>query len=68
VIGEASLDEPVSRDPDDDNVLAAANAGRCEAIVTGDKDLLVLGEFAGIPILTPRQFFDSAGPGLSLNS
>jgi len=68
VIGEASLDESVSRDPDDDNVLAAALLGECQVIVTGDKDLLVLGEFAKILILTPRQFFDSAGPGLSLNS
>lgn len=59
VISEASLDEPVSRDPDDDRVLAAARLGRCEVLITGDKDLLVLGQFEGIPILSPRQFFDS---------
>lgn len=68
MIGEASLEESVCRDPDDDNVLAAARAGNCEVLVTGDHDLLVLGEFAGILIRTPREFFDSAGPGLSLNS
>ena len=39
------LDAPVCRDPDDDNVLAAALAGDCAAIVTGDNDLLVLKEF-----------------------
>lgn len=49
---------PASRDPDDDVVLATAVAGGAEAVVTGDKDLLVLEPHAGIPILTPRQFVD----------
>lgn len=31
------LDEPVCRDPDDDNILAIAITGNCEYIVTGDK-------------------------------
>jgi putative PIN family toxin of toxin-antitoxin system len=48
----------VCRDPDDDNILAAAIAGDCDCIVTGDKDLLVLKEYRGIPILTPRTFMD----------
>lgn len=48
----------VSRDRDDDHVLAAAVAGRADMIVTGDKDLLVLQTHAGIPILTPRQLLD----------
>ena len=47
---------PVSRDPDDDLVLATAHAGAVEVIVTGDKDLLVLEAHQGVPILTPRQF------------
>ncbi len=46
----------VSRDPDDDQVLAAAVAGEAEAIVTGDRDLLVLLVHRGIPILTPAGF------------
>jgi putative PIN family toxin of toxin-antitoxin system len=50
------LPTPISRDPDDDNILAAAVAGECDFIVTGDKDLLVLKEYQGIPILTPRGF------------
>jgi putative PIN family toxin of toxin-antitoxin system len=37
-----SLDSPVCRDSDDDNILATAAAGNCECIITGDKDLLVL--------------------------
>lgn len=50
------LPEPVCRDPDDDHVLALAVEGRAAVIVAGDRDLLVLREFRGVPILTPRQF------------
>jgi putative PIN family toxin of toxin-antitoxin system len=42
------------RDPDDDWILATAVAAQADALVTGDKDLLVLKKFQGIPILTPR--------------
>ena len=52
------LDHRVCRDPDDDRVLAAALAGEAEAIVTGDGDLLVLGAFEGVEILTPRGFLE----------
>ncbi|MFH1178034.1 MAG: putative toxin-antitoxin system toxin component, PIN family [Acidobacteriota bacterium] len=48
----------ILRDPDDDWVLSAAAAGRADAIVTGDADLLALGTFQGIAILTPRQFLE----------
>jgi putative PIN family toxin of toxin-antitoxin system len=51
------LDRPVCRDPDDDKVLAVALSGRCDCIVTGDKDLLVLESFEGIPIVTPMVFW-----------
>jgi putative PIN family toxin of toxin-antitoxin system len=56
VVAPAPLDVPVCRDPDDDLVLATAAAGGCRCIVTGDKDLLVLGTFGEIDILTPGQF------------
>jgi putative PIN family toxin of toxin-antitoxin system len=56
------LDKPVSRDPDDDWVLVTALAGEAEAIVTGDDDLLSLGEYEGVPILKPRQFLESLQP------
>ncbi len=54
VVKAAALPEPVCRDPDDDYILAAALAARADAIVTGDRDLLVLKQFKGIRILTPR--------------
>lgn len=57
LIDPRPLDRPVCRDPDDDQVLAAAVSGRCDCIVTGDKDLLVLESFDGIPIVTPMMFW-----------
>ena len=39
------------RDPDDIHVLACAVAVGADAIVTGDKDLLNLRAFGGIPII-----------------
>jgi putative PIN family toxin of toxin-antitoxin system len=48
----------VVRDMDDDHILAAAVVGRADAIVTGDRDLLDLGDRRGIPIVTPRGFAD----------
>ena len=52
----------VLANPDDDRVLEAATAGRADCIVSGDKHLLSLGSFRGIPILTARQFLDILYP------
>ena len=51
-VSARQLDERVSRDIDDDAVLACALAARAQFIVSGDEDLLVLGTFKGIPIIT----------------
>ena len=40
------------RDPDDAAVLACAVAAHADFIVSGDKDLLSLGAFEGIPIIS----------------
>lgn len=48
----------VCRDPDDDEVLASAVTGGAEVVVTGDKDLLVLGEHESVLMLTLREFLD----------
>lgn len=48
----------VCRDAADDLVLGAAVEGRASALVTGDDDLLALGEYDGIRILKPRAFLD----------
>lgn len=52
------LEQLVCRDPDDDQVLAAALAGQVQCIVTGDKDLLVLRRYADIEIVNPAGFAD----------
>jgi len=48
----------VVRDQGDDHVLAVAIACGASLIVTGDKDLLSLGDFRGICIVTPSMFID----------
>jgi putative PIN family toxin of toxin-antitoxin system len=42
----------VCRDPDDDEILAIAIAGKADALVTGDRDLLALRKYEGIRIVT----------------
>ena len=46
----------ITRDPDDDKFLDAAISGNATHIVTGDKDLLSLGHFESVTILSPRDF------------
>jgi putative PIN family toxin of toxin-antitoxin system len=46
------------RDRADAWVLASAVAGRADVLVTGDQDLLVLGNRAPLPLLDPRGFWD----------
>ncbi len=54
LVAARQLSRPVSRDVDDDAVLACAITARADLVVTGDNDLLVLKEFNGVPIVTPR--------------
>ncbi|MEA3340388.1 MAG: putative toxin-antitoxin system toxin component, PIN family [Chloroflexota bacterium] len=50
------LAKDVCRDPDDVTVLGTAVAGDAACIITGDKDLLVIGQFRGIDIVPPSAF------------
>lgn len=45
-----------SRDPDDNKVIEAALIGECHYIISGDKDLLAIGKYRGIRIVTPAAF------------
>ena len=45
----------VSSDPDDDHVIAVALAAHVDCIVSGDSDLLSIGRFKRIDILTAAQ-------------
>jgi len=56
MVNPISIAPGVCRDPGDLKVLSLAVASKADYIVTGDKDLLVLKKFEGIPILNPRSF------------
>ena len=45
----------------DDPVVACAVEGDAGYIVSGDQDLLVLGEYEGIEVVTPRRFVEIVG-------
>ena len=61
---QAELVNPVSvprracRDRDDLPVLGTALAGKASLLVTGDQDLLMLGQHGGVPIVTPRTAYE----------
>jgi predicted nucleic acid-binding protein len=46
----------VCRDPNDDMVFECAALAGASIIVAGDKDLLAVGIYQGIRVLTPRDF------------
>ena len=50
----------VVRDDPDNRILECAIAGRADAIVTGDKALLALKNFRGIPVVTLRSYLGDA--------
>ena len=56
VPGQADTSGAIPADPQDEMVLACALDGRADLIVSGDRHLLDLGEYQGIPILTAREF------------
>jgi putative PIN family toxin of toxin-antitoxin system len=58
VVDDTGRSAGISSDPDDDRYVAAAVEGRAQFIVTGDHDLLVIGEHEGIRVVSPRSFLD----------
>ena len=63
VVKPTKVARSACRDPQDLAVLGLLAPGRAEMLVSGDKDLLVLGEFSGARILSPRQFWEAVGKG-----
>lgn len=56
VVDGKVTDRVVKADPADDIYIAAATEGLADYIVSGDRHLLELAEYRGIPIVTPRTF------------
>jgi len=50
--------EKVCRDPKDDFLLALAKRSKANFLITGDKDLLEIGQYGRTEILTARKFRD----------
>jgi len=57
VVVPADLPAKVCRDPSDIPVLGTAVAASAPVLVTVDKDLLALGEFQGIAVIKPGEFW-----------
>jgi len=57
IVRPLPVPEGACRDPNDLAVLGTALAGKCHCIVTGDNDLLDLGAYEDIAILSPAKFW-----------
>jgi putative PIN family toxin of toxin-antitoxin system len=51
------------RDPKDNQILELAVDGKATLVVTGDKDLLTLNPFRGIPVITPAKALELTSQG-----
>ena len=69
ITGVATVIEPtetlrvIERDPDDDRVLECAVSGKADVIISGDRDLLDLRQYQGIPVMRVREFLSSVDKG-----
>lgn len=52
------IEKGACKDETDFPVLGTALAARCDCLITGDKDLLLLEKFQGVRILQPNAFWD----------
>ena len=53
---EPTSEIEVCRDPDDDKFISCAVDGKAIVIVSGDKDLLVIGKYEDVVIMTAYDF------------
>ena len=58
LVDPTPLPARVCRDEDDDLVLATAVTAEADSVVTGDADLLVIGAYEGVRLVSPRQFLE----------
>jgi predicted nucleic acid-binding protein len=55
--------EAVPGDADDNEIVACAVLGSADVIVSGDRHLLTLRQYQGIPIVRPMDFLRMVGGG-----
>jgi putative PIN family toxin of toxin-antitoxin system len=55
VVSPPAVPRVVPNDPDDDHVLAGALDDSADLVVSGDRQLLVIGSFQGMPIVTASE-------------
>jgi hypothetical protein len=55
------IPDAVPNDPDDNHIVACAIEGHADLIVSGDRHLLTLVEYEGIPIVRPMDFLRMVG-------
>jgi len=68
IIEEAEVVEPderltVCRDPKDDKFFECAAAGRADCIVSEDRDVLDVGEYRGIRVVSAADFIEEVSHG-----
>ena len=61
IVRPTSIPNAVPNDPDDNHIIACALAGKADLIVSGDRDLLRLKEYEGIPIIRPVDYLHTLG-------
>lgn len=61
IVNPKTVPQVITDDPDDNPILACAIAGRADLIVSGDRHLLSLKEYEGIPIVRPMDFLRTLG-------
>ena len=52
------IETEICRDPEDVPVIGTCVMGNADYLISGDKDLLVLGDFKKTKIVSPREFYD----------
>lgn len=55
----AAVPPGLCRDADDNDILGAAKTAAADNLITGDEDLLVIGDYAGAKIVKPRQYWEA---------
>lgn len=61
LVNPTTIPNVITDDPADNHVVAAALAGHADLIVSGDRHLLRLVEYEGIPIVRPMDFLRTLG-------